>query len=251
MIKKLLEALKKITVEKTLLALAAGFAAYNFGLAGGYMEHGEGGYFSPGGLIAGVVVNVTLAIAASRIGSLKGAARTRQASAAFYGMLLISPLLVAPVIFYSLPDTFLGVWWLRALWAVCWAGVADIAIVLAGAVTGRGLISLAEDKPQSGAQSGAGADGGAASAGAVRKGVRRSADAVREECGALSAQYACTAAECGWSPSVDALEESARAGKSARSAAASAKAGHMKNKHPKPIAIDQSLLLPAKKDGER
>jgi len=56
---------------------------------------------------------------------------------------------------------------------------------------------------------------------------------VRQECAALSAQYACTEAQCGWSPSVDALSSSARAGKNPRSAAASAKAGHMKNKHPK------------------
>ncbi len=239
--------MKHITIEKVILVLAAGFAAYNFGLVGGYIEHdGVGTHFSIGGLAAGVVVNVSLAIAASKFGSLKGDKRTRQAQAAFFGMLVLSPILVSPVVFYSLPDTFLSVWWLRAAWSIAWPLVADLAIVLAGAVSGKGLIALSEPTA---AQGEASADGSAPPASAVPKNKKRSADAVREECAALSAQYACTEPQCGWSPSVDALVESARAGKSAKSAAASSKAGHAKNKHPKGIRIDQSLLLPSKKDG--
>lgn len=137
--------IKKITVEKAILFLAAGFAAYNFGLAGGYIERT---HFSLGGLVAGVVVNVSLAIAASRYGSLKGEKRTRQAKAAFLVMLTLSPILVSPVVFYSLPETFLGVWWLRALWAIAWPLVADLAIVLAGAVSGKRLIALTEGGQQ-------------------------------------------------------------------------------------------------------
>lgn len=231
--------MKKIAIEKVLLVLAAGFAAYNFGLAGGYIEHGSGIHFSIGGLAAGMVVNVSLAVAASRYGSLKGDKRTRQAQAAFIIMLVLSPILVSPVIFYSLPDAFLGVWWLRALWSVAWPLVADLAIVLAGAVSGKGLIALSEPTA---AQSETSAAQGAPSAPAVRTHKKGSADAVRLECAALSAQYACTEPQCGWSPSVDALIASAQKGKSAKSAAASAKAGHVKNQH-KPILIDQSLLI--------
>ena len=132
----------KITVEKVILFLAAGFAAYNFGLAGGYIE---GTWISIGGLIAGVVVNVSLAIAASRFGSLTGKNRMKQAGMAFATMMVLSPALVAPVIFYSLPDTFLGAWWLRALWSTAWPLVADLAIVLAGAVSGKGLIAVSDD----------------------------------------------------------------------------------------------------------
>lgn len=239
--------MKHITIEKVILVLAAGFAAYNFGLVGGYIEHdGVGTHFSIGGLAAGVVVNVSLAIASSKFGSLKGDKRTRQAQAAFFSMLILSPVLVSPVVFYSLPDTFLSVWWLRAAWSIAWPLVADLAIVLAGAVSGKGLIALSEPAA---AQAEAGADGSAPSASVVQKNKKRNADAVREECAALSAQYACTEPQCGWSPSVGALIESARAGKSPKSAATSAKAGHAKNKHPKGIRIDQSLLLPSKKDG--
>jgi hypothetical protein len=237
--------MKNITIEKVILFLAAGFAAYNYGLAGGYIERGSG--LSIGGVAAGIVVNVSLAIAASRFGSLKGDKRTKQAQIAFVVMLVISPMLVSPVIFYSLPDTFMAIphvdiWWAnilatmpRILWSLAWPLVADLAIVLAGAVSGKGLIALSEPTA---AQSETSADGSAPNADAVRKNKKRSADAVREECAALSAQYACTEPECGWSPDVDALIESARAGKSARSSAASAKAGHAKNKHPKPILAE-------------
>lgn len=252
MIKKLNETWKSITIEKVMLVLAAGFAAYNFGMAGGYVEHSEGGHFSYGGLMAGIVVNVSLAIAASRFGSLKGATRTKQAQLAFSAMLFLSPLLVAPVVFYSLPEGFLGVWWLRAIWSLGWAGVADLAIVLAGAVTGKGLIALTEDKAQTASQSGASAEGGAQGAGAVHAKSKRTADALHKECTALAAQYACTEPQCKWTPSVDALVESARAGKSAEASARNSRAGHIKNQHPKPIKVDASLLIdPAKKAGEQ
>ena len=134
------KAKKVVPIEKVILLLAASFAAYNFGLAGGYIE---GTKFSPGGLIAGIVVNISIAIAASRFGTL-GAKRTRQASYALMGMLFLSPLLVSPVIFYHLPETFLGIWPLRAAWAVGWPLVADLAIVLSGAVSGKGLIALSD-----------------------------------------------------------------------------------------------------------
>jgi hypothetical protein len=132
---------RSIPVEKIILFLAASFAAYNFGLAGGYIEHKT---FSIGGLIAGLVVNITIALAASRFGALKGDKRTRQATIAFIAMMFVSPLLVAPVIFYSLPETFLGMWPLRAAWSVAWPLAADLAIVLAGAVSGKGLIALSD-----------------------------------------------------------------------------------------------------------
>jgi len=147
---------RSIPIEKAILFLAAGFASYNFGLAGGYIE---GTQFSIGGLIAGIVVNISIAVAASRFGVLKGDKRIRQASYAFIGMLFLSPLLVSPVIFYSLPESFLSIWPLRAVWSVAWPLVADLAIVLAGAVSGKGLISLSDQTPLHATQSVAGAKG--------------------------------------------------------------------------------------------
>ena len=162
--------MKKVAVEKVILFLAAGFAAYNFGLAGGYIE---GRPFSIGGLIAGIVVNVSLAVAASRYGSLKGDKRTKQAQIAFVTMMVFSPVLVSPVVFYSLPETFLNVW-LRWAWAIAWPMVADLAIVLAGAVSGKGLIALSEPTAT---QSVAGATQSATQSATSASGVRRSAKA--------------------------------------------------------------------------
>jgi hypothetical protein len=155
--------MKHITIEKVVLFLAASFAAYNFGLVGGYIE---GTKFSVGGVIAGIVVNISLAIASSKFGSLNGKTRTRQATVAFVSMLVLAPAIVAPVIYYSLPVTFLDVWWLRALYALAYPLVADMAIVAMGAVSGKTLIALSDPTA---AQSGAGAP----SADAVRKNKKR------------------------------------------------------------------------------
>lgn len=228
--------IKKISIEKVILFLAAGFAAYNFGLAGKFIEHSS---FSFGGMIVGIVVSVSLAVAASRYGSLHGKNRTRQATAALIGLLVLSPIVVSPVIYYSLPMNFLNEP-LRVVWSVVWVLIADIAIVAAGAASDKGLINLTDAPAE---------DEGAQTAGAVRGKKKRTADALRNECAALSAQYACAEPQCGWTPSVDALIASAQSSKSAKNSAASAKAGHMKNKHPKPITIDPSLLI-SKKSGE-
>ena len=182
---------KTIPIEKIILLLAASFAAYNFGLAGGYIEHRP---FSIGGLIAGIVVNVSIAVAASRFGSLKGNKRTRQAVIAFVAMLFISPVLVAPVIFYSLPDTFLETWWARALWSIGWPLVADLAIVLAGAVSGKGLIELSDNSAKSAEQG----SQTASQATKATKQVRRAASQ-SSQVSQTARFYECTWPGCEWS----------------------------------------------------
>lgn len=241
-----MKSIKHIGIEKIILALAAGFAAYNFGLAGGVIE---GRTFSAGGLVAGVVVNVSLAIAASRYGSLKGDKRTRQAQIAFIAMLCLSPVVVSPVIFYRLPETFGGHWLFRAVWAVAWPLVADLAIVLAGAVSGKGLIALSEGNlrnnegghgeftgsSKSAPVSAVSAERSAPGVRRTKSAVRSSADAVRRDCAALVTQYGC---ECGWKPDLEVLIKAAEASRNPRACAASAKAGHVKNKHPKAIPAE-------------
>ena len=209
--------MKKLTVEKVILFLAAGFAAYNFGLAGGYIE---GRPFSVGGLVAGVVVNVSLAIAASRYGSLNGAKRTKQAQVAFVTMMVFSPVLVSPVVFYSLPETFLSIP-LRWAWAIAWPMVADLAIVLAGAVSGKGLIALSE--PSAG-KSEAGASDSAKGASKVRRSASQSAKGASDSVG-VRAIYPRKCDYC-----------------NAQIGSANAVGAHMKAHHPelcrsKPIAV--------------
>ena len=223
--------LKKITVEKVILFLAAGFAAYNFGLAGGYIE---GRPFSIGGLIAGVVVNVSLAIAASRYGSLKGDKRTKQAQVAFVTMMVFSPVLVSPVVFYSLPETFLNVW-LRWAWAIAWPMVADLAIVLAGAVSGKGLIALSE---ASASQSVAGATQSAKSASGVRRSAKASAKSATESVG-VQRSYPRTCEHC-----------------ATVIASPNAVGAHMKKHHPelckpKPMAVGLFQQAVSKTESER
>ena len=214
--------MKKITVEKVILFLAASFAAYNFGLAGGYIE---GTKFSIGGLVAGVVVNVSLAIAASRYGSLKGDKRTRQATLAFVTMMVFSPVLVSPVIYYSLPETFLSVP-LRWLWAITWPMLADLAIVLAGAVSGKGLIALSEASATKSAQS------ATQSASGVRRSATDSAKSATESVG-VRAIYPRKCDYC-----------------DAQIGSANAVGAHMKRHHPdlcksKPIVVGMFTTKPS------
>jgi hypothetical protein len=234
-----------------------------------------------GGLILGAILNVIVAQTAMRLPSISATfaslkvlmpkaskkadkkedqARSRAlkkltlamkqniySQVGFYILLGFSALMVAPALYILWTKTlpfhpiFIGI--MAGVGAVA----PDVAITVGGFAASD---SERRSATKSATQSGAGADGSAKGAGAVRSKPNRSADAVRIECAALSAQYACTEAQCGWSPSVDALIASASAGKSAKNSASSAKAGHMKNKHPKSIVIDQSLLIdPAKKNG--
>jgi hypothetical protein len=221
----MMKILKTVTVPRILLVLAACYAAYNFGLAGGYIEKT---HFSVGGLIAGVVVNVSIAIAAGNYGSLQGEKRTRQATVALFVMMLLSPLLVAPAIYYSLPVTFLNPV-LRALWSIAWPLVADLAIVLAGAVTGKSLIALSApaDKPQPNLV----ADAPAKSTPAKK----RTAPDLRAQCERIADEYACKIPQCAWRPSVDALIAVAQAGKNPKQSANSAHGAHSRHYHYKKV----------------
>jgi hypothetical protein len=109
-------------------------------------------------------------------------------------MLLLSPILVSPVVFYRLPETFLGHWIARAVWAVTWPLAADLAIVLAGAVSGKGLISPGDEAQAAG------------SAGRLRVPAAQAAAQAAGSAGRLRAEmsqaakvYECPVAGCGYS----------------------------------------------------
>jgi len=217
---------KHITVEKVILFLAALFAAYNFGLAGGFIEKGHA-VLGAGGMIAGLVVNVSLAIAASRYGSLNGKNRTRQANIAFPLMLFLSVIIVSPVVYYSLPETFL--WPLgRVLWSLAWPLVADLAIVLAGAVSGKGLISLSDESTKKSETS-------ATDSPKSASGVRRSASHSATESVGVRRTYPRKCDYC-----------------DAQIASPNAVGGHMKKRHPE-LCKTKGILAEAlfKQAGER
>ena len=127
------------SLSQLLIVLAASFAAYNFGLAGGYLE---GKAFSFGGLLLGVTVNLVIASAASKFGSVTGKNRRKQATIGITLLMLISPLLLSSVFFELLGDEFYNKTF-RWVWAISWASAPDLAIFLAGASNGsKGIISL-------------------------------------------------------------------------------------------------------------
>jgi len=105
-----------------------------------------------GGLVAGLVVNVSLAYAASKIPSLstrtkdgKPGKRERLANAGMIGLLLLSPLLVAPANYATMQRGVLGgLWYLQAAWAILWASAMDIAIALVGFID-KSLVSVGND----------------------------------------------------------------------------------------------------------
>ena len=130
----------KLSIAHLILFLSAMFAAYNFGLVGGFIEGRDTREISPGGLVAGLIVNISLAVASSRLGSVKGKTRTLQARMSVFAMLALAPLMVSPVIYYMIPDTVNT--FIRILLSIGWPLLPDIAIVAAGAVAGASLVSL-------------------------------------------------------------------------------------------------------------
>ena len=109
-----------------------------------------------GGFVAGLVVNVSLAYSATKLPALsaktkdgKPGKRERLANAGMLGLLLLSPLLVAPANYATMQrDVLGGLWYLQAVWAVLWASSMDIAIALVGFID-KSLVSVPSVAPAS------------------------------------------------------------------------------------------------------
>jgi len=103
-------------------------------------------------LMAGLVINVSLAYAATKIPALnaktkdgKPGKRESLANAGMIGLLLLSPLLVAPANYATMQrDVLGGSWELQAAWAILWASAMDIAIALVGFID-KSLVSVGSD----------------------------------------------------------------------------------------------------------
>jgi len=233
---KIIETFRK----NPLVLLAALVQSGAFALAGGV-------YFGPFGwalgAMAGIVVNLSLALAASRIADIAGK-RKPLAYTSLAALMLLSPVAVAPAEYVLLIGNVALSQELCVVLALVWSTLPDWAILAAGGVIGKSLVAVETAVQTAPHQEGTAV---ALRRNGIRTAValRRTAAEVRNECAALVAQYACKEPQCGWSPSADALIASAQDGKSARSAAASAKAGHVKNKHPKPALAD-ALFAQAK-----
>ena len=126
---------------KYLPYLAALFQAFQFAHAGSV-------YFGlPGwviGACGGVVINLSVAIAGTRVSDI--AIKRRPLAYATLGLLLIlSPIAVAPAAYVSMTAITSDA--LRWIVAAVWAALPDLSILLTGAIAGKSLVSDGTSAP--------------------------------------------------------------------------------------------------------
>ena len=229
--------MKGLSVGTWLLVGGAAFQATQYARAFGMLDSGSV-EARIGGWIAGAMLNATIAYAGTQLPRIRSQKAARLAAWAFYGLLVLSPLILGPVNYATMDMRIMaGHEVLRGGWALLTASVMDIAIALAafvnkdlfGAPAGQGAGGTGGTAGQS-TESG-GQTGGSAGRSAKKKG------ALRAECAALVEKYACTEPGCGWKPDAVRLEQAKNPGQSA----GAMKAGHVKNQHR--IKLDESLLI--------
>jgi MFS family permease len=134
---KLFDTFKK----SPLILLAALVQSLAFALAGS-VYFGSFGWVMGG--LAGVVVNLSMAYASSRISEI-AKARRALAWAAFGVLFILSPLAVAPAEYHLLDGKFPV--WVCVVLALVWSILPDAAIIAAGGVAGKSLV-VAEQPAQ-------------------------------------------------------------------------------------------------------
>lgn len=143
--------MKKLTKPSfgtVLLYLAAAFQSTQFARA--FHEIDPTSQWSDiGGLIAGIVVNVSLAYSASRLPRLKAKKARQFAYAAFIALLVLTPMFLAPINYWTMGDLWGDLWEVKLLLAVVSASLVDIAISLVAFADGSllSLPAIANDAP--------------------------------------------------------------------------------------------------------
>ncbi len=152
----------KPSLGTILLYGAATFQATQYARAGALLDGGlttfkagsmEIALGTLGGLVAGAVVNFSLAYAATQLPAIeakaeqhgdkgKSARSAKYARIGFYVLLAMSPILVAPANFLSMSKALMGGQViLQAAWALMWSSAMDIAIAMVGFID-KNLVSL-------------------------------------------------------------------------------------------------------------
>lgn len=165
-------------IGKALVTGAAAFQAYQFGRA--LFVYDPVGWsikeVNIGGLILGAIVNVIVVLAATRLPELTAAAikthgkadkkkkaanerkeqkagvQARFAQVAFFGLMALSPALVAPAMYISWQALPLPPQLIVAL-AIGWAVAPDGAIALGGFIAGKSLVHLNDAPARTSARS--------------------------------------------------------------------------------------------------
>jgi MFS family permease len=157
----------KVSLGTVLLYLAAAFQSTQYARAFHVIDP-DSPWSDASGILAGVVVNVSLAYAASRLPKLR-AKKARQFSyAAFIALLVLTPLFVAPINYKTMGALWNESWLLKALLAVVSASLVDIAIVLVAFADGALMPESASQSEDSATESAKGASG-------VRRSAKKSA----------------------------------------------------------------------------
>lgn len=137
----------KLDVGKFLVIAAAAYQAYQFGRAlavydpAGWQLYGV----SLGGLMLGVIVNVIVALAATRLPAIKGKTRIPAAWTGFALLLVLSPALIAPGL-YLLFENLAMPEGLQIFLSIGLASAPDLAIAVGGFVAGKSLIPLLNEE---------------------------------------------------------------------------------------------------------
>lgn len=140
---------QKFDLGKILINGAAAFQAYQFGRAlNVYDPHGWNFYgVNLGGLILGAIINVIVALAATRLPSLRGKTRIWSAWTGFIILLLLSPSLIAPAMYILLSNLSIEWRWIVFL-SIGLSSAPDLAIALGGLIAGKSLVHLLSDEEQ-------------------------------------------------------------------------------------------------------
>jgi len=254
---------QKFDLGLALVIGAAVFQSYQFGRA--LYVYDPAGWNLKGvnlaGLFLGAIINVIVVLAATKLPALMAAAspsafgispksknkndlgekrravknekkmqragmQARFAQGAFFGLLILSPLLVAPamyILWVGLPLAPILIGFL----AIGWASAPDIAIALGGFVAGQPLVSVGTVEAVRGARTAS--DGTAQSVGRARKSVAGASDSANSaadsalialDSGAVRRTYPRTCAHCAPDSPFAVLKS------------ANAVGGHMKKHHP-------------------
>lgn len=158
---------RKVSLGTVLLYLAAAFQSTQYARAFHIIDPNSQ-WSDASGVLAGVVVNVSLAYAASRLPKLR-AKKARQFSyAAFVTLLILTPLFVAPINYKTMGTLWNEAWLLKATLALVSASLVDISIVLVAFADGALM-------PESASQSEESATESAKDASGVRRSAKKSA----------------------------------------------------------------------------
>jgi MFS family permease len=170
-----------------LLYLAAAFQATQFARAFHSVDPNSE-WSDIGGLIAGIVVNVSLAYSASRLPRLKSKRQREFAYAAFVALLILTPMLLAPINYKTMGGLWSEMWGVKLMIAMISASLVDIAISLVAFADGSLLSvpAISSDAPATVSESLSDAESRSASL--KRRSTRKSATVEAK-------LYRC---ECGW-----------------------------------------------------